>query len=63
MSSIRSVNSALIALSLLASGLGKAQDTPLDPRSSVAINLPPDSPVTFMGADMGESRASARVAP
>ena len=45
---------------LLAAGIGRAQDTPLDPHSSIAIDLPPDSPVTLVSADMGESRASAR---
>ncbi len=38
----------------------RAQDTPLDPHSSIAIDLPADSPVTLVSADMGESRASAR---
>jgi hypothetical protein len=37
-----------------------AQDAPLDPHSSIAINLPSDSPVTLVGSDVGESRASAR---
>jgi hypothetical protein len=50
----------LLAAFLLAGGLSRAQDTPLDPHSSIAINLPPDSPVQLMSADMGESRASAR---
>src|SRR5437867_3784110 len=44
---------------LLLGAITHAQDTPL-PHSSIAINLPPDSPVTLMSADMGESRASAR---
>ena len=37
-----------------------AQDAPLDPHSSIKINLPGDSPVALVSADMGESRASAR---
>ncbi len=37
-----------------------AQDAQLDPRSSIQINLPPDSPVTLVSADLGQSRASAR---
>jgi hypothetical protein len=37
-----------------------AQDTPLDPYNSVKINLPPDSPLTLISADLGESHASAR---
>ena len=55
MSGTRAVSLGFLAVFLLT-----GQDTPLDPHSSVAINLPPDSPVNFMGADMGESRASAR---
>jgi hypothetical protein len=50
---------ALAAL-LFSGALGMAQETPLDPHSSIAINLPPDSPVTLVSADVGESRASAR---
>ena len=50
----------ILAALLLWGGIGRAQDTPLDPHSSIAINLPPDSPLTLMSADMGESRASAR---
>ncbi len=49
----------LMAGVLLAGGL-LAQDAPLDPHSSIAIDLPPDSPVALVSADMGESRASAR---
>ena len=52
--------SSLLAALLLWSGPAWAQDTPLDPHSSIAVNLPPDSPVTLVSADMGESRASAR---
>jgi hypothetical protein len=37
-----------------------AQDAGLDPRSSVKINFPPDSPLALVSADWGESRASAR---
>jgi hypothetical protein len=37
-----------------------AQDTPLDPSSSVKIDLPPDSPVTLISTSMGESRATSR---
>ena len=50
----------LLAAGLLFGDLGRAQDTPLDPHSSIAIDLPPDSPITLVSADMGESRASAR---
>lgn len=37
-----------------------AQETRLDPHTSVKINLPPDSPVTLLSPEMGESRATAR---
>src|SRR5260370_8404924 len=56
----RLTGSTLITALLLLGGIGRAQDTPLDPHSSIAVNLPPDSPVTLMSVDMGESRASAR---
>jgi hypothetical protein len=59
MSGIFKSISGLAAILLVASA-GWAQDAPLDPRSSVAINFPSDSPVTLVSADMGESRASAR---
>ena len=37
-----------------------AQDTALDPASSVKIDLPADSPLTLISTSMGESRATAR---
>jgi hypothetical protein len=37
-----------------------AQELPLDLRESVKINLPPDSPVALLSADLGESHATAR---
>ena len=37
-----------------------AQETPLDPYNSVKINLPPDSPLTLISADLGESHANMR---
>ena len=49
----------LLASSLLALSAAWAQDQSL-PQSSIAINLPPDAPVSLASADMGESRASAR---
>src|ERR1051325_7139311 len=36
-----------------------AQDAAL-PRSSIKINLPADSPLTLLGTNVGESRATAR---
>jgi hypothetical protein len=37
-----------------------AQDTSLDPTSSVKIDLPADSPLTLLSTSMGESRATSR---
>src|SRR5437660_11568834 len=44
---------------LLWTGLCLAQDAPLG-HSSIAVSFPPDSPVTLVSSDVGESRASAR---
>lgn len=38
----------------------RAQDTGLDPSSSIKINLPIDSPLALISANLGESRATAR---
>ncbi len=38
----------------------RAQELPLDLHDSVKINLPPDSPVTLLSANLGESHATAR---
>lgn len=51
---------AVLGGSLLGSLGLWAQDIPLDPRNSVKINLPQDSPVTLLSMTMGESRATAR---
>jgi len=37
-----------------------AQDVPFDPHSSIQINLPPDSPVSLLSTNVGESRATPR---
>src|SRR5260370_13680283 len=52
-------NTILVACFLVAAGLGRAQDQSLS-QSSIAINLPPDAPVTLVSSESGESRASAR---
>ncbi len=49
----------LTACFLVASGLGRAQDQSLS-QSSIAINLPPDAPLTLVSSESGESRATAR---
>ena len=40
--------------------LGNAQDTALDPGSSVKIDLPADSPLNLISTTMGDSRATSR---
>ena len=52
-------NTILVTSLLVAAGLGRAQDQSLS-QSSIAINLPPDAPVTLVSSESGESRASAR---
>ena len=49
----------LAACFLVASGLGRAQEQSLS-QSSIAINLPPDAPLTLVSSESGESRATAR---
>src|SRR6266849_3137925 len=53
-------NRVTLSALLLWTGLCLAQDAPLDPHSSIAVSLPPDSPVTLVSSDVGDSRASAR---
>lgn len=51
----------IAALAALAIALPvAAQDPVLDPVSSVKIDLPPDSPLTLISTDMGDSRATSR---
>jgi hypothetical protein len=50
----------LAALLLVVVSALVGQDTALDPQSSIKINLPPDSPVALLSANMGESRATLR---
>ena len=50
-----------LAVLPLATAIGMlGQETGLDPHSSVKINLPADSPVALLSAQMGESRVSTR---
>jgi len=50
-----------VAVMTLAFGLPLgAQETTLDPASSVKIDLPADSPLALISTSMGESRATAR---
>src|SRR6185312_13706470 len=39
---------------------GNAQDKPLDPSSSVKIDLPADAPLSLISTTMGDSRATSR---
>ncbi|MFN0168203.1 MAG: hypothetical protein ACKV22_17395 [Bryobacteraceae bacterium] len=45
---------------LLVAVAALAQEQPLDPRSSVRIDLADDAPLAVMQADLGQSRATAR---
>lgn len=54
------MQSRCLAALLLAGSLLWAQSTRIDPRSTMHITLPEDSPVTVVGADWGESTATAR---
>jgi hypothetical protein len=49
-----------LALVALAAAGAAAQEVPLNSPSSVKINLPPDSPLTLVSANFGESRATPR---
>ena len=53
---MRSSIAVLFAASLTLS----AQEAALDPHSSIKLDVPADSPVSLISANMGESRASAR---
>src|SRR4051794_38386019 len=52
-------SSRVFAFSAVALMALHAQDTPLD-QSSIKINLPPDSPLALISANLGESRALSR---
>jgi FtsP/CotA-like multicopper oxidase with cupredoxin domain len=57
-----SMNKAAAALAV-AGGLylpARGQPQPLDPQSSVKIDFAPDTPLTLVQADLGQSRATAR---
>ena len=54
-------NRSIRLLGLLAlAGSLSAQETPLDPASSVKIDLPADSPLTLISTSLGDSRATSR---
>jgi hypothetical protein len=55
-----STRNRILAVAALAAGASLAQEPAVDPRSSLKINMPKDSPVTLVSADWGESKASAR---
>ena len=52
--------SKLAVLIFAGAAVSPAQDVPFDRDSSIQINLPPDSPVTLLKSEMGESRATPR---
>src|SRR5947209_18857806 len=47
------------AAAILSAGMANAQDQPI-PQSAVKINLPNDSPLTFVSTTVSDSRATAR---
>jgi hypothetical protein len=49
-----------VALAFGLAGAASAQETSLDPSSSVKIDLPPDSPLNLISTTMGDSRATSR---
>ncbi|MFB3828300.1 MAG: hypothetical protein ACE15B_16145 [Bryobacteraceae bacterium] len=53
-------SSRLLKLAVLPVCALLGQDAPLDPQSSIKFNLPADSPVAVLSANMGESRAAMR---
>ena len=54
------MRSRVYIIGLLLAAVLPAQETALDLRSSLKIDLPKDSPVTLVSADLGESKASPR---
>ena len=60
MSTCNSFRVLAAALVLTGAFSAFAQETTLDPASSVKIDLPSDSPLTLLSSSMGESRATAR---
>ena len=50
----------LMTIGLLSAAGLLAQNSPLDSRDAVKVNIPQDSPVNFVSMTMGESRATAR---
>ncbi len=53
-------SSHLLRLAVLPIYALLGQDATIDPQSSIKFNLPADSPVTVLSANMGESRAAMR---
>ncbi len=54
------VNKSAAVVGLVCVAALRAQETTLDPGSSIKFNLPPNSPVSMMSATYGDSRATAR---
>jgi hypothetical protein len=50
----------LLSVSLLGTFVLSAQETTLDPASSLKIDLPPDAPLSLISTTMGDSRATSR---
>ena len=54
------MRSKVIVIILVCFGAALAQQPALDPRTSLKIEFPPDSPVTLVSADLGDSATTAR---
>jgi hypothetical protein len=52
-------NKTYLAAAMLCAGLLRAQDQPI-PQGAIKINLPNDSPLTFLSMTVADSRATAR---
>jgi hypothetical protein len=50
----------LLSVFLAGASIARAQEQPLDPANSVKFNLPADSPVSLLGLNLNESRATVR---
>ncbi len=57
---MRNNRGLFVAALLGAAAFAHAQEQVLDPSTSVKFNLPSDSPVSFLGMDFNESRATVR---
>ena len=57
---IRRTNVAVFAFTVALATAANAQETALDPTSSIKIDLPADAPLSLISTTMGDSRATSR---